>query len=249
MNNHIRSVCPICLNSVDFFSEDDFWSCRDGLLSSDCPYGQCVTRERALAEALFSILERDFVFRARIHEAAPAGRGLSRYLNENCRYYVKSGFFPGKPWGSMNNGLRNEDLENQTFENESFDIVLHLDVLEHLFNPFLALREIFRTLSPGGYCFFTAPTEHSQFKSRQVAFNNNDGLITYASQPKYHGNPQMPSEGSLVTWEYGYDLPWLIQKATNFDIEVRRYQSRSNAVMGYMNEVYVCSKPLSASSD
>jgi SAM-dependent methyltransferase len=238
----ILSECPICLDSLTFEAEDDFWSCRDGLVSAKCPFGKCVTRERAVARALFSLYERKDVFQLRIHEAAPAGRGLSSYLAKNCMDYTQSGYFPDLPMGSFQGGLCNQNLEKQTFDSQSFDIVLHLDVLEHLFNPFAALNEIYRTLRPGGCCIFTAPTEHSLIESRQVASIDQTGLVSYTCPPKYHGNPQTPGEGSLVTWEYGYNLPLLIQRHTPFDVEVRRYQSRISAVMGYMNEVYICYK-------
>jgi len=142
----------------------------------------------------------------------------------------------------MVGNLRNEDLEKQTFDNDYFDMVIHLDVMEHLFNPFDALTEIYRTLKKGGFCFFTAPTEHNRFTSQQVAFLE-EGNLRIIGEPEYHGNPQRPEDGALVTWRYGYDLPLLISRLTPFDdIEVRRYQSASCAVMGYMNEVYILKK-------
>ncbi len=126
---------------------------------------------------------------------------------------------------------------------ESVDVWLHLDVLEHLFNPFQAMREIYRTLVPGGVCLFTAPTYPDRARSEQVAFLEPDGSTRIVGQAEYHGNPQHPEQGSLVTWRYGYDLPLLLQRETRFDVEVRRWQSKAIAVMGPMTEVYICRKP------
>jgi SAM-dependent methyltransferase len=151
-----------------------------------------------------------------------------------------SGYFPNMPRGSIVQGLRNEDLEHQTFAPEVFDFVIHLDVMEHLFNPFEALREIERTLRPGGRCLFTAPTYPERVRSEQVAFKEDDGLRVIGA-PEYHGNPQNP-EGSIVTWRYGYDLPHLIARNTGFDVEVRRWYSRAHAIMGTMTEVYILTK-------
>ncbi|QND65755.1 class I SAM-dependent methyltransferase [Mesorhizobium loti] len=99
--------------------------------------------------------------------------------------------------------IRNEDLENQAFPNRSFDLVIHLDVMEHLFDPFAALTEIYRTLDHGGICIFTTPTYAERATSEQVAFREADGTRT-VGEPEYHGNPQ-DSTGSLVTWRHGYD--------------------------------------------
>lgn len=110
--------------------------------------------------------------------------------------------------------------------------------MEHLFDPFQALREIERTLKPDGVCIFTAPTDQERFHSEQVAFQEDRGL-RIIGEPEYHGDPQRSEYGALVTWRCGYDLPLLIQRATGFDVEVRRYQSRASAAMGYKNEVYV----------
>lgn len=105
------------------------------------------------------------------------------------------------------------------------------------------MREIYRTLVPGGICLFTTPTYPDRQRSEQVAFLEPDGSTRIVGQAEYHGNPQHPEQGSLVTWRYGYDLPLLLQRETGFDVEVRRWQSKAIAVMGPMTEVYICRKP------
>jgi SAM-dependent methyltransferase len=172
-------------------------------------------------------------------------RGFTLWLKKNCPGYHPTGFFINQPFGTIVNGIENENLEQLTLTDESVDIWLHLDVLEHLFDPFLALREIFRTLKVGGLCVFTVPTYPERVKSEQVAWQLPDGSLKIIGKPEYHGNPQQPENGALVTWRYGYDLPLLIQRETGFDVEVRRWQSREIAVMGTMTEVYICRKPAS----
>lgn len=238
----IQSKCPICENSLEFSSNEDFWSCRDQLAAEACPLGRCVVRERALAEVLFTLFDREQVMKLSIHEPAPTPRGLSLWLSNHALNYIKSGYFPNNSWGSNVNGIRNENLEAQTFPDFSFDLVIHLDVLEHLFDPFRALNEVYRTLKPGGFCLFSAPTEHNRFHSEQVAQITEAGKIVTVGKPEYHGNPQRESEGALVTWRYGYDLPLLIARHTPFDVEVRRWQTRSRAIMGYMTEIYILKK-------
>jgi Methyltransferase domain len=235
------SLCHICNEHKEFVAPDNYETCRDGLHSPQCGHGWCVTRERAMATVLFSLFSRDEVKQLTIHDVAPAERGLSYWLYLNAAKLTPTGYFPNKPFGSTVDGLRNENLEKQTFDDQIFDVVTHLDVMEHLFDPFLALSEIYRTLKPGGYCLFTTPTYDNRSKSEQVAFIEN-GKLRIIGEPEYHGNPQDP-EGSLVTWRYGYDLPKLIQERTDFDVEVRRWQSKGVAVMGPMNEVYILRRP------
>jgi hypothetical protein len=227
---------------VPFAAPDDYWSCRDSLISSHCEFDGCLTRERALAQVLRSLIPRERLKSLAIHEAAPRRAGLSKWLEANVPNYIITGYFPDAPFGEMTQGIRNEDLEAQTFGDETFDVVLHLDVLEHLFNPFVALKEIFRTLRVGGYCIFSVPTYRELVDSAQAAVME-EGGVRYIGEPEYHGNPQRPEDMALVTWKYGHDLPLLIQRHTGFDVEVRRFQSKETAVMGYMNDIYVLHKP------
>jgi SAM-dependent methyltransferase len=54
------------------------------------------------------------------------------------------------------------------------------------------MREIHRTLRPGGVCLFTTPTYPDLVKSEQVAFREADGSVRVVGEPEYHGNPQSP---------------------------------------------------------
>jgi SAM-dependent methyltransferase len=234
--------CDICERTLPFQGVDWYWWCRDGLISDQCPMGRCATRERALAGVLFSLVDREAVKQFAIHESSPVMRGISLWLQQNCPGYVATGYFPEHPFGIMQGTLRNEDLEHQTFADATFDLVVHLDVMEHIFRPFAALDEIHRTLKPGGLCIFTAPTYCELVESCQVAFMEN-GQLRIEGEAEYHGNPQRPADGALVTWRYGHDLPLLIFENTSFkQIEHRRQQNSATAAMGYMSDVYILRK-------
>jgi ubiquinone/menaquinone biosynthesis C-methylase UbiE len=51
--------------------------------------------------------------------------------------------------------------ENLPFRNNVFDVVLALDVIEHLCNPVQFLNEIYRTMKEGGVLLLT--TDNTQF--------------------------------------------------------------------------------------
>lgn len=238
----IRSNCPICNVANEFTCEDDYWHCRDGLLARTCQLNGCITRERAIAKVLFDLRPRESLNDLVIYECSPAMRGLSLWLSKNCNLYHPTGYFPKYKMGQMVNGIKNENLESLTLSSESVDVWLHLDVLEHLYSPFVALAEIYRTLRKGGICLFSAPTYTDRFASEQVAYIDEDGNIKIKGAPEYHGNPQRPEDGALVTWRYGYDLPLLIQRETDFNVEVRRWQDNNSAILGPMTEIYILRK-------
>jgi len=67
-------------------------------------------------------------------------------LARDCVDYTPTQFYPNAPRGAYRDGVRCEDLEQQTFDDESFDLVITQDVMEHIFHPDRAYREIWRTL-------------------------------------------------------------------------------------------------------
>jgi len=66
--------------------------------------------------------------------------------------------------------VRNCRLEDAGFDDDSFDVVLLLDVLEHLHRPFETLSEIGRILSPGGTLVVQCPWELTHWEERAEAF-------------------------------------------------------------------------------
>lgn len=232
---HASGYCPICEADVEFTAQYDWY--RDHLLCSRCG---SIPRERALA----LVLGRRFPnWRAfTIHESSPSPRGTSLKLRRECRSYIASQFFPDKPLGKVVDGFRNENLEVQTFLDESFDLVVTLDVMEHVNQPADVLREIARTLRPGGAYLFTVPTYKERVTSERRARYNADGSILHHAPPEYHGNP-ISDAGSLVTFHYGYDFAERAFDWSGLDVEVIRFHDHSHGLIGEFTEVYVATKP------
>jgi SAM-dependent methyltransferase len=223
--------CPICMAEARFTATDGWF--RDTLRCSGC---RSIPRERALA----LVLERSFPgWRGMaIHESSPAPRGISAKLRREAPGYVASQFFAARPLGSSVEGFRNENLEAQTFAEGSFDLVVSLDVMEHVNRPDEALREIARTLKPGGAYLFTAPTYKERLTTERRALYRPDGGIDHLAPPEYHGNP-ISDAGSLVTFLYGYDFAELIAAWSGLDVEVARFHDHRHGVIGEFTEVYV----------
>lgn len=237
----LPGLCPICECPTTFKATGPWL--RETLLCDPCPkqMGRSVPRERALALVLKTLRPnwRDLA----IHESSPARRGASEMLRRECRQYVASQYLPDQPRGQMIGGWRNEDLEAQSFPDAAFDVVVSLDVMEHVFDPARAFREIYRTLKPGGLKICTFPLYKHQADALDKRAEVRAGQVVHLAEPEYHGNP-VSARGSLVTYHYGYDIHAQIAAWAPFDVSVVRLANRTAGILGEMTEVIVCEKPL-----
>jgi SAM-dependent methyltransferase len=203
-----RGYCPICEKSANFSSKE-LWF-RDHLLCLRCG---SIPRERALMKVITDYFPnwRELS----IHETSPGGRGASLKLHRECKLYSASQYYPDVVPGQVHphSNYRCENLENLTFSNESFDIFISQDVMEHIFNPEAAFKEIARVLKPGGAHIFTAPLVNKTRNTEIWASRLENGKIMYHNNPEYHGNP-VDANGSLVTMHWGYDIAsFIVEKA------------------------------------
>lgn len=201
-----KGRCPIC--GPDRVFESRYSWLRDHFICNNCG---SIPRERALMRVIDDF-RPDWRAEA-VHESSPGGRGVSVKLGEECPGYSYSHFFDDVPLGETH-PIRNERCENLealTFADASFDLFVTQDVMEHVFDPAAAFREIARVLKPGGAHIFTAPLVNKGRPSAPRAIRRADGSIDHLREPEYHGNPVDP-EGSLVTMDWGYDIAAVIQE-------------------------------------
>jgi hypothetical protein len=234
----ISGFCPICEDSATFVA-DDPWL-RDSLRCTTCPNGS-IPRERALAY----VLNREFPKWRRkvIHECAPVSRGISLKLAREARNYVQTNLFHDEPLGAIVNGVRNENIEQTTFENEVFDLVVSLDVTEHVMRPREMFQDIYRTLKFGGAYISTFPIQkwRVEASAQRAKLDENGNIQFLAKPPEYHGNP-FDEGGSLVTWDYGYSIHEEIANWAPFSVEISRCSSRKFGILGDYTEVILCRK-------
>ena len=120
-----------------------------------CQTCHTIPRQRAVVEVL-NLLRPNWR-ELSIHESSPS----IWFFRDQCPNYSFSYFFDDVAGGAIKDGMRCEDVENLTFPDETFDIFITQDVLEHVFRPDRALREISRVLKSGGMHVFTAPKHKS----------------------------------------------------------------------------------------
>lgn len=229
-----RGRCPVCRQAVTFASRE-VWL-RDHYL---CPRCGSVPRERALMSVLKDHFPewRHLV----VHESSPEPRGASQRLAAECGGYIPSQYFPDETPGAWVSGFRCENLESLTFPDESIDLHITQDVLEHVFHPGLAFREIARTLRPGGAHVFTVPLVNKTAPSRRRARLSEDGRVEHLEPPIYHGNP-ISDDGALVTVDWGTDICRHIFDASGLFTKIVHIDDLSRGIRAEYIEVLITFK-------
>jgi SAM-dependent methyltransferase len=163
-------------------------------------------------------------------------------LRTECLDYVETQFDAAIPRGHIHpeRGYRSEDLEHQTFADEIFDLVITQDVFEHLFRPDLAIREIARTLRPGGAHVCTVPLVRDHHPSVRRARIVND-KVDHILPPEYHHNP-MTDDGALVTVDWGFDIALYFSHHADLTTTIVHIDDLEHGIRADLNEVLVCRK-------
>jgi SAM-dependent methyltransferase len=112
----------------------------------------------------------------------------------------------GVPPGAEHEGIRNEDLAALTFADGSFDLILSLDVMEHVPDSDAALRECFRCLRPGGVLLFSAPFRLDCPHNLERARLRPDGTVEHLMPPEYHWQPLTSENGALSFRDFGWHV-------------------------------------------
>jgi SAM-dependent methyltransferase len=101
---------------------------------------------------------------------------------------------------------------------QSFDLLAHNDVMEHIFNYRLAMREAMRVLAPGGALVFGVPFFYDLEKSQVRGIEAADGTVTDIEPPEYHGDG-VRTGGIYTFYHYGWDMIGALQ-AAGFTVEL-----------------------------
>ena len=130
-------------------------------------------------------------------------------------------------------GIRNEDLTNLTFTDNKFDLIVCLEVLEHIPEYKKALYELFRVMKPEGHLIFTVPFKLGNPKTEIRAELDSSGKIIHHMEPEYHGDPVgSKDKGVLCYYNYGWDLINDTMKSIGFHTNVHLIRSKENVIWG-----------------
>lgn len=224
--------CPICESKTIFLKFDDWL--RDNYRCLRC---MSIPRERALMVVLDEFYPE--WRKLKIHESSPGKRGLSRKIMKQCPGYIPSQYYQDAPSGSKVGSSLSENLEQQSFPDHEFDLVITQDVLEHVLHPQKAFSEIERTLKKNGAHIFTTPYYPDQHTKYRVLREGD--AMKFLAEPVYHKNP-IDKRGSLVTADWGIDLPEIIYQSSKMKTRVISHRNIFNGIDGKFLEVFVSTK-------
>lgn len=125
--------------------------------------------------------------------------------------YLGHQYASGQVVTSMGQKVRHESMLDLSFPDRSLDLIMHFDVLEHVPDPALALRECHRVLRPGGWLLFSTPF-YEELEESIVRARLRDGELIHELEPCYHGNP-VDGSGALVFTQFGWDFLPVIRDA------------------------------------
>ncbi|MFO7673904.1 MAG: glycoside hydrolase family 99-like domain-containing protein [Lutibacter sp.] len=228
-----KGYCPVCQKDSVFLCNEDWL--RDFYRCEKC---KSLPRDRAIINVLDTYCPswKDW----KMHESSPS----NNYFSKLSKNYSFSHFFPNQKLGIFFEGMRNENLEDLTFPDNSFDLIVSLDVLEHIFDPKKAIREMLRVVKLGGNVVFTVPIHKNLNKTFQRASLSSNGELEYLSPPQYHGNPVGDGK-SLVTWDYGIDFQDILEKwidNQNFETKIINKSIEEMGIVGEYLDVIIITR-------
>jgi SAM-dependent methyltransferase len=129
----------------------------------------------------------------------------SLYKALGSRLFYSEYFGPQYQSGELVGSIRHEDLCALSYPENSFDIVLTSDVLEHVYDPYLALKNIYNVLKVGGVHIFTVPFHQTEYVDEVVAIPDEHHRPQFLGEPIYHLDPIHP-EGAPVFTIFSLEL-------------------------------------------
>lgn len=201
--------CHPCGRPVDFAVDHSYGHERDGRPVPNwrerlvCPRCGLNNRMRAaihLAETTLAVGRGERIY------LTEAGTPLHAWFERRYPEVVASAHLgDAAPPGDGGDGPRNEDLTGLTFADESFDLIVCLDVLEHVPDYRRALGECHRVLRPGGRLLLTVPFHRDSPTHVVRARLHATGEVEHLLPPQMHGDP-LDSHGCLAFHEFGWKL-------------------------------------------
>lgn len=160
------------------------------------------------ATSFADLVNEDAFLKLKIFE--PGIMGPFRRHFENHPNYMKSFYHGNYRLGEIVDGVINEDLQQLSMESNYWDLIITSDIFEHVRKPFLAFKEIHRTLKKGGRHIFTIPTHYPWEVQTIYRVDTSGSEDVFVLPPVYHGNGA--GGKSLVYTDFGQDLITELEK-------------------------------------
>lgn len=183
----------------------DVYNFRENLFD---PTNQLNSRLRAIIIAMSreNIFANRFNSKVYLTEAVtPLYRFIDHYFKTNNitgSEYLSDTLEPG----TVVNGIRHEDLCQLSFEQNKFDLVICLEVLEHIYDYSQAIDQLYRVTNSGGKLILSVPFTPLNKENTTRCYYNDKNELIHELKPEYHGDPVGDNKGILCYRYYGWQL-------------------------------------------
>lgn len=209
----LHGYCELCEKTTEFQIVYDEHSCFggkfDGREHLRCVNCLCNPRMRYLS----SLVKERYCEGQRVYiyeQITDTYRMLKKYIPTLIgSEYLGDEFESGKCYDTVIKGkkylsLRHEDALKLSFNTSSLDMMLALDVFEHVSDCHVAFKEAYRVLKLGASIFISVPLRYDLKHTIQRAKIENGNLV-HIERPEYHGDP-LDDGGVLAFYTYGWDI-------------------------------------------
>lgn len=187
--------CPVCGGITVFVkvSEDNLREscfclrCRSNNRKRQLAYVVCQSLSGINRGKIKSLRDVGRLYDISIYNTEPGG-AIHDILSASPNYRFSGYFGIEYKSGEIVGGIEHQDLMDLSFQDESFDIVISADVFEHIPDPYLAHREVYRVLKPGGKHIFSVPFYQTEYLDEDRCIIEN-GKEIHIKEPIYHDDP------------------------------------------------------------
>ena len=137
-------------------------------------------------------------------------------------------------------GIRNENVCKLQFNDASFDIVISLDVLEHVPDYRKAFLECCRVLRKGGRILWSVPFVPNSVKNI-ICAEIRDGQVHHILPAQYHGDP-LSDQGVLCFTYFGWEMLDQFRDAGFSDAYAAAFHSLKFGYLGGTQFVFIARK-------
>lgn len=239
--------CQCCEKEAKFkldwmYSDGDMPNYRERLICNHCGLNN---RQRFIINYIKSMVrnfdntENKTIY---CYEQVTSFYQYIKSLSQNLDFNLIGSEYLGydKKPGELINGVRHEDALNLSFRDKSIDIIVSNDVYEHVPDIKKAMSEAYRVLKDGGKIIFSVPFYTFERKTKRRA-EFQDGKIFNIMPEQYHGNP-VSNKGSLVFYDFGWDLIDTCKEVGFTDCYMLSYYSYFYGYLGVFQFIFVAEK-------
>lgn len=229
-------ICEICSELTNTEPSND-WNMRNSIVCKGCGFGG---RQRHMYGTIKKVMKSVELKHRMIYEQVTEfKRRIDLDFGEFAgSEFLDPDFVSGQYYPYSGTEIIHQDMLSTSYDSNTFDLIVSLDVLEHVRSIPLALAESYRIMKHGGIYLLTVPFYDQ--RSTEIRADIIDNNVVHYLPPAYHGNP-VSGDGALVFTDPGVELLDMMRDA-GFEIRVSLGADVENGYLpdGNMSPTWNC---------